>query len=97
MPADDPAFRFRVTAYYGEAVQPPQISGELAEQVGCVSDFGVDTTVMGLTGRPDIGQIVIEERLTDDVAMEGPRAGWRNTRTWTRAAAESGHCGWSHS
>jgi hypothetical protein len=91
-PADDPLFTYRVTAYYGDAVKPPRVSGELAEQVGTNDQVTVDDAAGRFTEQRHIDKVLVEERLTDDVAIQGHRAGWRTLRAWTRTDD-----GWTHS
>lgn len=89
---DHPAWRYRVTAYYGRAVRPPVVHGGLAMQGVFADQVGADDAVADYTDRPDIDAVLVEQRLTDDVKVPGPREGWRSLRRWSRTDG-----GWTHS
>lgn len=80
--ADHPRWRYRVTLTYGDDVQPPQIPGEVAVQTVHGDRSSANSEIEAGAGRTDLGRMVLEERLINDVTTRQNE--WHVIHTWTR-------------
>jgi hypothetical protein len=87
--ADRPRWRFRATFTYADDVIPPKVPGEVAIQTVHGDRLSADMEIEIGVGRTDLGRIVLEERLINDV--DGRKNEWQVIHTWTR-----GPNSWQH-
>lgn len=86
-PAAD--YRYRVTLFSSDDVVPPDVPGQQVEMSTCGTRELADQEVEIAVGRTDLGRILLEERLVNDV--DGRKNEWRVIHTWTRGSE-----GWRH-
>jgi hypothetical protein len=82
-------YRYRVTALHSDDVIPPAVPGEVAMMTKHIDRAGADVAIEIAVARTDLGRILLEERLVDDV--EGRKNQWHVIHSWTRTAE-----GWRH-
>lgn len=91
-----PEWEWRCTLIYRNDVPPPQIGGEVAIQTVHQTLSSRDMEISAGQAREDIGRIVVEQRIRDEVTLRPPmRNSWRQVMTWTRDPASA--AGWLHS
>jgi hypothetical protein len=87
--ASERRWRYRATFTYGDDVLPPRVPGEVAIQTVHEDRSSADMEVEAGVGRTDLGRILLEERLANDV--QGRLNEWHVIHSWTRTAE-----GWRH-
>jgi hypothetical protein len=87
--AEGPRWRFRATFTYGDDVIPPQVPGEVAIQTVHEDRSSANMEIEAGVGRTDLGRIVLEERLLNDVKLRQNE--WHVIHSWERTAG-----GWRH-
>ncbi len=80
--ADDPRWQYRVTLLYADDVVPPLVPGETALQTVHTDRVGADREVEIGASRTDLGRIMLEQRLLNDV--QGRQDEWQVLHSWTR-------------
>jgi hypothetical protein len=85
----DYAFGYRVTQTYGNDVVPPAVPGEVAWRQLHTDRADADQAIEMAVARTDLGRILLEERLINDVKLRQNE--WRVIHAWTRTAE-----GWRH-
>jgi hypothetical protein len=83
------AFDYRVTQIYGDNVIPPAVPGEVARMELRVDRADADQAIEIAVARTDIGRILLEEWLENDV--ETRKNEWHVIHSWIRTAE-----GWRH-
>lgn len=85
----DGDYRYRVTATSAEGVVPPAVPGEVESFATFVDRASAEQQIEIYVARADLGRIILEERLANDV--QGRLNEWRVIHSWTRTAE-----GWRH-
>jgi hypothetical protein len=85
----DRRWRYRITFTYSDDVIPPRVPGEVAIQTVHADRQGADMEIEAAVGRTDLGRILLEERLTNDVATRQDE--WHTIHSWKRTSE-----GWHH-
>jgi hypothetical protein len=82
-------YRYRVSLFSADDVIPPDVPGQQVDQMVCGTRASADQDIEMAAARTDLGRILLEERLVNDV--DGRKNEWHVIHTWTRVAA-----GWRH-
>ncbi len=80
--ADDPRWQYRCTFLYADDVTPPLVPGETAIQTVHTDRAGADFEIEAGVARTDLGRILLEQRLLNDV--QGRQDEWRVLHSWAR-------------
>jgi hypothetical protein len=82
-------YRYRVTLFSADDVIPPDVPGRQVDQMICGTRASADQDIEMAVARTDLGRILLEERLANDV--DGRTNEWHVIHTWTR-----GSDSWQH-
>lgn len=82
-------YRYRVSLFSADDVIPPDVPGQQVDQMICGTRASADQDIEMAVARTDLGRILLEERLVNDVATRTNE--WHVIHTWTRTAE-----GWRH-